>query len=239
MALNNLQSTYKISKIDWRWDELIIVGFNFRRDGLTSESSISLVKETLSLLRIYSYRFHQLKPKTSKDIQVLVKSFQEIQISAKNHILENVLAYIEGNKRLVENFILTLNAFFLEHKEILEFFQIDIEGGSEGKSRISFHRFRERNQKIILAKKNLFIKENGSLFCEACNFDFHSVYGDRGRNFAEVHHNIPLSNTYEVTRTKLKDLSILCSNCHRIIHRGEPWLTMKELQNIIKKELAA
>ncbi|MDP6032209.1 MAG: HNH endonuclease [Alphaproteobacteria bacterium] len=34
-------------------------------------------------------------------------------------------------------------------------------------------------------------------------------------------------------RTKLSDLVLLCSNCHRMVHRKRPWLTVRELRELI------
>ena len=56
--------------------------------------------------------------------------------------------------------------------------------------------------------------------------------GDRGKNYIECHHNTPVSGLNEGDVTKLSDLTLLCSNCHRIIHRKKPWLTIDELREI-------
>jgi 5-methylcytosine-specific restriction protein A len=67
-----------------------------------------------------------------------------------------------------------------------------------------------------------FKKKNGAkLFCEVkqCGFDFEARYGSVGAGFAEVHHLRPLSTT-GATSTRLSDLAVLCSNCHRMVHRG-------------------
>ena len=32
-----------------------------------------------------------------------------------------------------------------------------------------------------------------------------------------------------------EDLSLLCSNCHRMIHRKKKWLTIDELKNIYRR----
>jgi len=35
------------------------------------------------------------------------------------------------------------------------------------------------------------------------------------------------------TQTKLADLALLCSNCHRMIHRTKRWLTVEELKDLV------
>lgn len=77
----------------------------------------------------------------------------------------------------------------------------------------------------------------GKLICEVCNFNFEETYGERGKDFIEVHHNKPLSESkQEVEINPIKDLNCLCSNCHRIIHRNKSeTLTVEQLKKIIWK----
>jgi len=104
----------------------------------------------------------------------------------------------------------------------------------EGKEKYVRHKTRERNPEIILQKKKEFILEHGKLFCEVCNFDFETIYGERGEGFIECHHNIPLHEEEKERITKTSDLTLLCSNCHRMIHRKKKWLTISELKKILK-----
>ena len=102
----------------------------------------------------------------------------------------------------------------------------------EGKQKYVRHKTRERNPEIIKKKKKEFLNEHGKLFCEVCNFDFHQTYGSRGNGFIECHHNIPLHDSERERITKTRDLSLLCSNCHRMIHRKKKWLTVQQLKDI-------
>ena len=38
------------------------------------------------------------------------------------------------------------------------------------------------------------------------------------------------------TQTKLADLALLCSNCHRMIHRTKQWLTVEELEELVETQ---
>jgi len=71
------------------------------------------------------------------------------------------------------------------------------------------------------------------LNCAVCGFNFEEHYGVWGKNFAEVHHIIPLSE-YHGTATIVNpktDLVVLCSNCHSMIHRKrDVTLTVDELK---------
>lgn len=104
------------------------------------------------------------------------------------------------------------------------------EEASEGRLLTRVHVSRERNQQIVSRKKHQFEKQHGGLFCEACGFDFESVYGERGRGFIECHHTKPVSELNAGEKTNINDLSLLCSNCHRMVHRERPWLSMEQLK---------
>ena len=106
--------------------------------------------------------------------------------------------------------------------------------GTEGAVRYVIHKNRERNSNIVEKKKKEFLKKEGKLYCEVCLFDFEETYGLRGKGFIECHHNIPLHETEENKQTKTTDLSLLCSNCHRMIHRKKDWLTVNQLKEIYK-----
>lgn len=103
----------------------------------------------------------------------------------------------------------------------------------EGKLVERSHKRRERNRKVVERKKSDFLKIHGKIFCEICGFDFEEKYGERGTNFCEVHHTIPVSEMNPAHQTSLDELVIVCANCHRIIHRERPWLTMKQIKKIL------
>lgn len=105
---------------------------------------------------------------------------------------------------------------------------------TEGALLTSIHQYRERNTKIVQAKKDRVLQAKGKLECEACGFDFFKKYGSRGEGFAECHHKLPLSTLDSKRNTKLEDLAVLCANCHRMIHRSRPWLSIDELKELLK-----
>jgi 5-methylcytosine-specific restriction protein A len=105
----------------------------------------------------------------------------------------------------------------------------DMYEANEGKLVTRVHFARERDPKVVKLKKESVLKQNGKLCCEACGFDFQKVYGDRGKDFIECHHENPLALTLGVSKTTINDLILLCSNCHRIVHRNKPWLKFEQL----------
>ncbi|WP_057763321.1 HNH endonuclease [Cytobacillus praedii] len=77
------------------------------------------------------------------------------------------------------------------------------------------------------------------LNCVGCGFNFEKVYGERGKDFIEIHHIKPLSTIQvEVLVNPETDLVPVCSNCHRMIHRRkDEVLTIEELREMIKRNI--
>lgn len=109
------------------------------------------------------------------------------------------------------------------------------DGVREGRLLQRGHFVRERDRKLRQKKIADFLKTHPRVFCEICEFDFEETYGDRGKDFIEVHHKLPLHASGE-TKTRPKDLILVCSNCHRMIHRSVPWLQPEELAAALKSK---
>jgi 5-methylcytosine-specific restriction enzyme A len=105
------------------------------------------------------------------------------------------------------------------------------EGVPEGRLLIRRHVAYERNPSLRRRKLQAVLRAGGSLACEACDFDFEQTYGQRGKGFIECHHIVPL-HTRPSKVTRLRELALLCANCHRMSHRA-PWLTPAELHDLI------
>ena len=105
----------------------------------------------------------------------------------------------------------------------------------EGKVIYKLHKLRERDSKINKKKKEAYINKYGKLNCEVCDFDFYKVYGEIGKGFIEAHHRIPLSDIDGESKTELKDLALVCSNCHRMLHRKINTIGIAELKEAIKR----
>jgi 5-methylcytosine-specific restriction protein A len=103
----------------------------------------------------------------------------------------------------------------------------------EGRIIARIHKMRERNPKLVRQKKKAVLQRTGSLTCEVCGFDFEDYYGTIGEGFIECHHNVPLSATQNITKIKTSDLSIICPNCHRMIHKTRPWLQVQQLRQLL------
>jgi 5-methylcytosine-specific restriction protein A len=102
----------------------------------------------------------------------------------------------------------------------------------EGRRLQRIHFYIERDRKIVLKKKRNTLQKEGKLACEICDFDFFLFYGKIGADFIECHHKVPLAKLLPDTTTKLSDLALVCSNCHRMLHKGNE-MTVIELKELV------
>ena len=78
------------------------------------------------------------------------------------------------------------------------------------------HKRIDRNAR--LAKE---VKRIQGYTCKACGFNFEKVYGELGELYIEAHHLTPISELKgkRISLDPVKDFTVLCANCHRMIHR--------------------
>ena len=107
---------------------------------------------------------------------------------------------------------------------------------AEGRLLTVIHVRRERNAKVrheLIAHR----KKSGQLLCDLCRWTFESTIESFQEAAFEAHHLIPLAQLVEGSKTKLKDMALLCANCHRLIHRAiaieKRWLGLEEAREAI------
>jgi 5-methylcytosine-specific restriction protein A len=88
----------------------------------------------------------------------------------------------------------------------------------------------ERNQKLIKE-----VKKRKGYDCECCGMNFEKQYGEIGKNFIEAHHKQPIHTlTGDIVHLDAEnDFYVLCSNCHRMIHKLEDPSDLAQLKNIL------
>ena len=124
-------------------------------------------------------------------------------------------------------------------RELNEVYQVgfteDDESFPEGKQLLKEHLVRERNPKLIQRAKELYKTKYGKLTCQVCGFDFEEEYGEIGKDYIEGHHTKPVSEMMDGEQSKPEDIAMVCANCHRMLHRRRPWLTIDELSKLKNK----
>ena len=80
------------------------------------------------------------------------------------------------------------------------------------------------------------IKEKKGYACEACGMSFAKRYPGIGDDFIECHHKIPYASMKEgeTRNLNINDFMVLCSNCHKMIHRLNDPADLDQLKEILK-----
>lgn len=111
----------------------------------------------------------------------------------------------------------------------------DDEGVDEGADRVflKLHKNKERSSAIV-AQAKYRARSEGRFFCEVCTFNFETEFPALGTGFIECHHKLPIA-TGGIRRTLVEDLAIVCSNCHRMLHRKYQgiYLTVEDLRTMV------
>ena len=106
----------------------------------------------------------------------------------------------------------------------------EVLGYPEGATTVVLVNKYERNPK----NRKLCIEYYGTT-CLGCGFSFQENYGEIGQDFIIVHHVVPLSNLGpDYVIDPIKDLVPLCANCHAIVHRVDPPLSIEAIRNLTK-----
>lgn len=71
--------------------------------------------------------------------------------------------------------------------------------------------------------------------CAVCGFDFKKRYGSLGDGFIHVHHLNPLAETRKAhAPDPVHDMRPVCPNCHAMLHRRKPLLSIEDLKTLLK-----
>lgn len=163
-------------------------------------------------------------------------------LKLKNENIDKINFFNEINLDSLQNSNKLRDKLIEEYEEFDDYIDedmqdLDVIEGLEGKEQLRLHIKKERNHRLMKKCKQLFALKDKYLHCEICNFSFYEKYGDIGINFIEGHHKYPISQLREETKVKSTDILMVCSNCHRMIHKVYPCLTEEELIKIIKENM--
>jgi len=179
--------------------------------------------------------------------QIFLSSIPEIEIKGRLNYRNGHVYHIEYDSSnlpreedLIKDLDNMLNAYetlFYRGGRDSDNFSITEEKGLEisikEQYRIKAHYSIERpsNNKI---KK---IKQKLGYTCNVCKFNFEKTYGDIGKDYIEAHHLIPISSL-EKGKSRFvseKDFAVLCSNCHKMIHKYSDSSNLDTLIGIVKR----
>lgn len=234
----------------WTRDELILACDVVARNGWqglsASDSRIEELSELLQLVGAYppeeraaDYRNHNSAALKTSNIASVHPDYQGTPTKGGQLDREVLQDFLERPEEMARAAVLlreglrsgALQPVLPEDDEADE----DEASAPEGRVLYRRHRTRERNKALRAKKITSTLKKGRTLACAVCDFDFSAVYGERGQGYIECHHVVPLHEAGEGT-TKLADLALICSNCHRMIHRCAPWPTPAELRALVQEQ---
>ncbi len=235
----------------WHRDEIILaLDLYFRIEpGQIHANNPKIIElsETLNLLPIHNERPDVQKFRNPNGVGLKLSNFLAID---PNFHGKGMKAFSKLDKEIFNEFVSKRNELSLIAKKIKDSVRNKDLGGKlyrieeefdddsltikEGKVIYKLHKHIERHAKINKKKKEQYFKKHGKLDCEVCGFNFHEKYGELGKNFIECHHRKPLSELEGETGTSLADLALVCSNCHRMLHRDMNNITVEELKKKLR-----
>jgi 5-methylcytosine-specific restriction protein A len=119
----------------------------------------------------------------------------------------------------------------IKEDELIEDFEF-----AEGRLLTAIHVRRERSP---LLRKELLRRRTSEkvCLCDICGASFQAINSSYRTAAFEVHHRVPLSVDNLCRRTTIRDVSLLCAVCHRLIHSliaGEKrWIDVAEARTIL------
>lgn len=165
-----------------------------------------------------------LLPPSERDLEVPMKPNR----AAKGFFGQRNWFFPDGNSNYVR---------FLEAFHVLRFAsganakqeRADLEHYQEGQRAKAEITLTIRNPKLVAATKKKY-----GFDCQVCGFNFERTYGDVGKEFIEAHHLAPIHTWNEARTISVAEMRVLCANCHRMVHKTTPPLTIEELKRRLR-----
>ncbi|MFJ6152180.1 HNH endonuclease [Micromonospora profundi] len=248
--LRALGFTMRFLDADWTWDEIVLACALVQSNGWRTVAQENFRAIELSRL-LQSTAIHplEMRPPGFRNPAGVERKTGDLvsrlpgpgrKQTNGNHLDEKVVSAFltrPDEMRAEAEVIETVLREWPGEREVIPDVDLEHYARKEGGVLLRAHLRRERDPSLK-PKKIAHAKKNGlAIACEACGFDFYQTYGERGQDYIECHHRVPLHVTGPVDTT-LPDLALLCSNCHRMIHRSAPWLTVEELRELVVRNQA-
>lgn len=235
----------------WHRDELILTLnlYNELDSKFFLKNNIKVIElsKILNKLPIYSEEERKLNFRNPSGVAMKLSNFMAIDpenenrgLSSYSKLDKEIFNQFYNNKDVLKQ-ISNLIISSVEEKEVIhKLYKVEddiddyVRENFEGEVLYKLHKVRERDAELIKNKKRHVLEKIGKLECEVCNFNFYEKYGEIGYGFIECHHLKPLSTYESRQKTTIKDLAIVCANCHRMLHRNIDDMSIEKLKGLLK-----
>lgn len=148
--------------------------------------------------------------------------FEALKDLSEDEVWRIVSQYVTSDLRDVDPDWLQVVETDLEQQQGIHFQESRTEGGMKVSLSLQVERCGDLPKKA---------KEIFGCQCRVCGFDFKRTYGEWGHGYIHVHHLQPLGAGTVRETDPAKDLTVVCANCHAMIHRKSGvTLTLDELR---------
>ena len=106
---------------------------------------------------------------------------------------------------------------------------------NEGELKARTAEYRSRSSQLRQEALNHYTQD-GRVICAACDFDFGRAYPNIGSGFIQIHHLKPVSfmrGEPMNTEQALANVRPLCANCHQMVHRRSPPISIPALRKML------
>ncbi len=136
---------------------------------------------------------------------------------------EKVIEIKNGRKKSKYFMSITNNDFYFENEDA------ENEKLYEGAKKIVIVNKYERSKQA----RKICLEEHGYV-CKVCDELLSDKYGELGNEYIHVHHLKKIADIgIEYQINPIDDLAPICPNCHSMVHRRNPMLSLEELKTII------
>jgi predicted HNH restriction endonuclease len=249
-GLRITQAVIKKGKTNYTESELILPALEFLNKQKIPVSTTALLRYLEKLLKpkghdaelipgrkdtYFSQKVRNLKSHDSLSNLNLAKH------KKGNWVITNAgKKFLESNQEIMQSLVEQgFKLRDLKRSELYDYSQIVIE---EGMSINKETRVRKRCYKLKASAVSVFKKDHhGKVFCVVCGFDFRNKYGEHGKDYIEAHHTAPIhekdmKGEKIILNKAIQKIALVCSNCHRMIHRKKGcMLSVESIKKLVKE----
>lgn len=230
----------------WVRDELILaLDVYFELDQKHMTQNNPLIVELSDLLRslpIHKYRPDEDKFRNPSGVSMKLQNFLKYDFDYKskglshgNKLESTVWDDYADNRAYLHKVAAAIRRCLPLPFEYSHVPDLDQEDFREGTILYQYHKFIESDAKRVKRLRGR-AYERGAYSCSICGFNYYDMYGEIGYGFMECHHLLPVAQYSDNMAVSDGDFALVCSNCHRMLHRTKAVMDKYDLKKLLIKD---